>query len=243
MASDREHSSGSFDLAERLIGNLPGVMSARINAGPAGEISEVHVLTDHNRPPKQIVRDVESALLTGFGLEVDHKRISVAQLRKPEGGGVEIVVPDPAHRGRPNGDTPPAEEGKAVHADYRLRFDRFELAPSSQLKCRAEVILVNGRRIFRGVCEDTDTRINRMKISSKAVLAALEEYLGGEKAFTLEELRLVNVNNTPVVLVVVGAVSQGGSTSLVGTSFIRENRNRSAALATLKAVNRYLGSG
>jgi hypothetical protein len=238
MASDREHPSDSFHLAERLIGNLPGVLSARINAGPTGEITEVHVLTDHNRSPKQIVRDVESALLTGFGLEVDHKRISVAQLRKPEGGKKEVTASDLSFREKKKDE--PSSNGQE---EFRLRFDRFELISSSQLKCRAEVILVNGRRIFRGVCEDTDTRVNQMKISSKAVLGALEEYLGGEKAFTLEELRIVNVNNTPVVLVVVGAVSQTGAISLVGTSFIREDRNRSAALATLKAVNRYLGSG
>ena len=41
---------------------------------------EIHVLADHTRSPKQVVRDIESAVLVKLGKALDHKRISVAQL-------------------------------------------------------------------------------------------------------------------------------------------------------------------
>ena len=236
MVSNRNHSSDSFALAERLLSNLPGVISAKIMSNSGGEVIEVHVLTDHNRTPKQTVRDIESALYSGFNIKVDHKRISVAQLRKPfaeEGDSRDFEYHlYPPNRGLDN---------EKDYEDLRLRFDRFEVIPSGSLKCRAEVILANGGRIFRGVCEDTNTAVNQMKISAKAVLAALEEYLQGRKAFTLEELKVIEELHSPVVLVIVEAVSQSKTTSLVGTSFIGGDKNRAAALATLKAVNRYLG--
>jgi hypothetical protein len=194
-------------------------------------------LTDNNRAPKQTVRDVESALFTGFDIAVDHKRISVAQLRKPEKDSretkdLELGLSNSTNENRVLG----------TRERARLKFDRFEVVPSGTLKCRAEVILANEGHIYRGVCEDTNTAVNQMKISAKAVLFALEEYLRGEKAFTLEDLRVINEVNSPVVLVVIGVVSQETTMSLVGTTFIDEDRNRAAALATLKALNRFLGS-
>jgi hypothetical protein len=239
MVSNRDQASDPFILAERLLSNLPGVISAKINTDQEGEVIEVHILADHNRAPKQIVRDVESALVSGFNISVDHKRISVAQLRRPDvrlNGKEEFEVHFPANT------TGDHKEDKKAGNQGRLRFDRFEVASSGNLKCRAEVILANGGGIFRGVCEDTNTAVNQMKISAKAVLSALEEYLRGEKAFTLEELKVIERANSPVVMVVVGAVTSNGATSLIGTSFLGKDRNRSAALATLKAVNRYLGS-
>lgn len=237
MGSDRNHPSDSFILAERLLSNLPGVISAKINSDSNGEIVEIHLLTDNNKSPKQIVRDVESALFSGFNIEVDHKRISVAQLRQPEKDKIDAKDIQP-QRAEPGKNDRPVSVGN----DTRLRFDRFEVVPSGDLKCRAEVILVNEKQIYRGICEDTNTAINQMKISSKAVLSALEEYLQGEKAFTLEELKVVDEIDNPVVMVVIGVVSRNTSTSLVGTTFIGKDQNRAAALATMKALNRFLGS-
>ncbi len=237
MGSNRNHPSDSFVLAERLLSNLPGVISAKINSDSNGEIVEIHLLTDNNKSPKQIVRDVESALFSGFNIEVDHKRISVAQLRQPGSERIDARDFKPMRADSGTNDRTVLDANNT-----RLRFDRFEVVPSGDLKCRAEVILVNEKQIYRGVCEDTNTAINQMKISSKAVLSALEEYLHGEKAFTLENLRVVDEIDPPVVMVVIGVVSRNTTTSLVGTTFIGKDRNRAAALATMKALNRFLGS-
>ncbi|MCJ7806863.1 MAG: hypothetical protein MUP57_04880, partial [Clostridia bacterium] len=64
---------------ESIISQIQGVSSGRLVCQD-GDIVEIHVLADKTRSPKQVVRDIESAVLIKLGLELDHKRISVAQL-------------------------------------------------------------------------------------------------------------------------------------------------------------------
>lgn len=73
----------SVGALEALIQSLPGVEGARIVLDERGAVREVHVLALASRPPKSVVRDVESALQARWGLAVDHRRISVAQLATP----------------------------------------------------------------------------------------------------------------------------------------------------------------
>jgi hypothetical protein len=68
--------------AERLLAALAGVVSARAVADEFGRLSEIHVLASPDLHPKQIVRNVESALSAGLGVIVDRRIISVAQLRQ-----------------------------------------------------------------------------------------------------------------------------------------------------------------
>ena len=65
--------------AEVLLTSLKGVLSVRVVANGVGEITEIHVLTEVGLTAKQVVRNVESALLAHLGLKVDHRKISVAQ--------------------------------------------------------------------------------------------------------------------------------------------------------------------
>jgi hypothetical protein len=53
--------------AENLITGLTGVLSARIVVTPLGEVAEIHVLTTSDVQGKQVVRNVESALMAQLG--------------------------------------------------------------------------------------------------------------------------------------------------------------------------------
>lgn len=64
--------------AEELIATLPGVISVRIVPGDSGAIDEIHVLTTDQVPPKNTVRNIESALIAQLGLRVNHRKISIA---------------------------------------------------------------------------------------------------------------------------------------------------------------------
>ncbi|MDP9176584.1 MAG: hypothetical protein M3O61_02790, partial [Gemmatimonadota bacterium] len=64
--------------AEELILTLPGVISARIIAGDTGAIDQIHVLTTAQLTPKQMVRNIESALIAHLAMRIDHRKISVA---------------------------------------------------------------------------------------------------------------------------------------------------------------------
>ena len=65
--------------AENLIAGLTGILSARVVVTPLGEVSEIHVLTSSEIQPKQVVRNIESALMAQLGVKIDHRKISVAQ--------------------------------------------------------------------------------------------------------------------------------------------------------------------
>ena len=65
--------------AENLLTSLEGILSARVVTTPLGEVSEVHILAQAGLQPKQLVRNIECALLAQLGLKVDHRKISIAQ--------------------------------------------------------------------------------------------------------------------------------------------------------------------
>jgi hypothetical protein len=64
--------------AEELIATLPGVVAVRIMPNETGAVEEIHVLTTDQVPPKNTVRNIESALIAQLGLRVNHRKISVA---------------------------------------------------------------------------------------------------------------------------------------------------------------------
>ena len=66
---------------EKLLVALEGVGSLKIVPDGHGGIDEIHVLSSSALGPKQIVRNIESALLAEFGLQIDHRKISIARVK------------------------------------------------------------------------------------------------------------------------------------------------------------------
>ena len=99
--------------AENLLQSLKGVTSSRVVVSPDGEITEIHVLTEGGLTPKQVVRNVESALLAQLGIKVDHRRISVAQVESEPKPDI-IPIAEPA---APSAPTPPEAPDAASTLD------------------------------------------------------------------------------------------------------------------------------
>ena len=85
---------------EGSLTQITGVRAVRIVASNDGRIEEVHVLGLPGKAPKQLVRDIESTLQALYGIAIDRRKISVAQIGLAE-------EPAPAE---PVEDAPPAEE-------------------------------------------------------------------------------------------------------------------------------------
>jgi len=68
-----------FEKAESEIRTLKDVESVSIQ-GESDIIQEIHVLTRSNRPPKHIVRDIQSVMLNRFKRSIDYRVVSVAYL-------------------------------------------------------------------------------------------------------------------------------------------------------------------
>jgi len=69
--------------AQELIATLPGVLSVRIVPSETGTIEEIHVLTTSEVVPKNMVRNIESALMAQLGLRINHRKVSIATTLDP----------------------------------------------------------------------------------------------------------------------------------------------------------------
>lgn len=67
---------------KKLVCMLPDVKHCSITCSQNNEVKEIHVLAGVNRNIKQLVRDIQSAINAKFGINVDYKIISIAQINE-----------------------------------------------------------------------------------------------------------------------------------------------------------------
>ena len=208
--------------AENLLTSLQGVLSARVEVSPVGEVTAVHVLTHAGTPPKQMVRNVESALLAQLGLKLDHRKISIAQ----------------------TADVKPIEmlERSAVHDEAQRRkvvFRSIEIAPAGERRVVVRVTLVAQGDEASAKEEVADTPKARMQGAARAALVVLDRLL---QAGTLEldAVKLLDEFDSNVVMVAVHAVEGRETNVVMGTAATKENPEMAAVLAVLDATNRWI---
>lgn len=203
---------------EDVILSLDGVVSAKINSNDQGEILEVHILTTSERAPKQVVRDVESAVYSTLSYKLDHLKISVAQMKSEDDTSPAII---------------PASQ-------KRFRFEKMHFNYDSKLKCGVKVELSLNGAYFDGNWEEADTAMNKMRACCRSTLLALEKYLEGKCIFSLEGVKVINVFDEKIVVVNIKVIGNTLFKTLVGSAVVQEDQNRSAVLATLNATNRFM---
>ena len=209
--------------AENLIAGLTGVLSASIVVTPAGEISEIHVLAQPDTPPKQVVRNIESALMAQLGVRVDHRKISVAQTADVR--PIEQLQ----------------EEAIASRAKRRVViFKDLSVRPSEKLqRIMVRVRLGYGEKESEHEMEGTDTYRNRVETAARAAAACLDDLLADD-SIALEGAALVDAFDRRFVLVAVHGLGGREAMLLTGTCEIRESPERSAVFAVLDATNRWV---
>src|SRR5437764_10186447 len=72
-----------IDAVERDLARIPAVTSARVIVEDQ-LLTEVHIVCGPGRSPKLINRDVQSLLAARWGVDVDHRKVSVVQLADEE---------------------------------------------------------------------------------------------------------------------------------------------------------------
>jgi len=201
--------------AENLIGSLTGVLSARVVVTPLGEVSEIHVLTTSDQQAKQVVRNIESALMAQLGLKIDHRKISVAQ----------------------TADVRPIEQmqEEAVRSRAKKRVVVFQGLE--------ERVIVRVKLSFEGreaeaEEQGTDTVRNRVEAAARAASLCLDQLLP-DNSIALEGATIIDAFDRRFVLVAVHGLGGREAQLLTGTCEIRESTERSAVLAVLDATNRW----
>ena len=208
--------------AENLIASLTGILSARLVVTPLGEVSEIHVLTTSDVQAKQVVRNIESALMAHLGMKIDHRKISVAQTADVR--PIEQMQ----------------EEAVRTRANKRVVvFQGLEVRPSE----RPQRVIVRVKLSFEGreaeaEEQGTDTVRNRVEAAARAAVQVLDQLLS-DHSVALEGARILEAFERQFVLVAVQGLGGREAVLLVGTAEIKESAERAAVFAVLDATNRW----
>ena len=207
---------------ERLVAALAGVVDARVITDAAGAPEEIHVAAEAGLHPKQVVRNVESALNARFGLDLDRRIISVA----PQ---VADVV-ESESRGAP----PPAPA-----CELRLRYTGFQATMRAGRDVSCSVSLARGAHEYTGTAGGPDTPAGRAEAGARALFEALRDALGSD-VLALEGLTLLQAHGRTVALVSARALEGRETVALVGVAPIERSAEEAAILAALQATNRWV---
>jgi hypothetical protein len=158
--------------AEELLSSLQDVVSARIVSDASGAIDSIHVLVTGTSAPKQMVRNVESALMAQLGLRVDHRKISVATtVARPAPSPAEAaMVPSPAVAPTAAA-APKPEAAEAAAIGRALYFEDVEVKGSRAKGVTCRVTLRRGTEQYVGEAEGFESDKSRVEISARAALA------------------------------------------------------------------------
>lgn len=224
--------------AEDLLGSLQGVVSVRVVARPGGEIDEIHLLTNTEVSPKQTVRNVESALKAHFHLEVDHRKISVAQ----SSDAVRVEKePEPQKPVLIEKILPQRSEGRILLLGHQVETERGR-------RVKVAVTVEWDGEEYAGEALGTDLPRSRLETVARATLAAIEETVmakerGGSKAgvtLALDGVKEMEAFDRSYILVGVNAIHERDVATLAGASPVEGTPERAAILATLQATHRWI---
>ncbi|MDH7490048.1 MAG: hypothetical protein QHH80_11145 [Anaerolineae bacterium] len=197
---------------ESSLRQVKGVFACRVVMDAPGEIGEIHVVGAPDRKPKQIVRDIESLLFAKFGLRVNYRKISLAQMQ---------------------------EEKAFAALGSRPRLLAAECASEGDAEA-VRVRLADNGNVFEGVARHPKGDDNVGRAACLATLDALNRMVTKSGLFTLDALEVMPVANREIVIVMVTFAFAAGEEHLIGTSFYRGDIVESAVRATLDSVNRRL---
>jgi len=196
---------------QKLLNKIPGVINTKVIINEEGELTEIHVLADLSRGAKQIVRDVQSALLASCNLSVDHKIISVAQI---DNNNIGI-------------------------RESRLVIESIQIYSRSG-KIEACVLLKKDDQVYEGISVGGNSSKGRLRVISEATLRAIHRYLKQDFVFTLSDVVKVNLVDQNIIVVSMIHLNNKGEEYLSGSAVIKGDEDEAVVKATLNAVNRKL---
>lgn len=218
MGADFRNSSPGGQMYETVIKQIKGVISTRVVLDRDGNFEEIHILSNVERSPKQIVRDVETVIIVAFGITLDHKIISVVQIGE--------------------------ENLKFSGENWRPYMQSINTSVSKQQTEVTVTVLVKDK-ILEGKASGSNSPLNRMRMVAEAVLNAMEKYFEGKVHFSADEIARVKFGGDEIVVVSVFLVCPEIEVTLLGASFIKGDEGEAVCKATLNAINRkiyYLSS-
>ncbi len=200
---------------ESMLVCLPAVQKARVVVNDWGAIEEIHILTGLNRNPKQIVRDVQSALKAQWDITLDRRKVSVAQIKT-----------------------------QTIEPFGRLRYVGLEVKTDAKTRsCNVCVTLERHfkghRAVYTGKTKADDVEISRLNALARATCKAVNLTIKPPYEFFADDVAFIDIGQRKAIAVLVGLITPGGNhEGLVGASLITQETDEACVQATLDALNR-----
>jgi hypothetical protein len=204
---------------EEELARVPGVTGARVVGEDAP--SEIHVVATAERPPKQIVRDVQSLCAASFGMPIDHRIVSIVRLDEhPE----------------------PAAAPVSIHPDgIRPAIERVVLATKGDTGWVKVALKWPDGTTTEGAGAAAPTREARARGAAGAVLKAIEQNLGAKGArVEVDHISVQKVESSESVLIHLFYYEGSMRTALLGSAIIQDDIATATVRAMLQALNRKL---
>ncbi|MEJ2215679.1 MAG: hypothetical protein P8099_03585 [Gemmatimonadota bacterium] len=219
--------------AEQLLNSLTGIVSAHVVADNDGKIVEIHILSTPEIQAKRVVRNVESALTAGLGIQIDRRIVSVAQIDDATIATAESRAPimereldiGPRHE-------PYQDRG------HRFEFVRYSARREIARESTCEVVLRSDEVEFTGTGSGSDTHQGRAQAAARAVFDALAN-ARGDHELALENATIVETQGNSFVLVAGRALLGREGIALAGAARLVRSPEEAAILAALHATNRW----
>lgn len=191
------------------ISRIEGVEAARVVAGN-GQIEEIHVLARKTKPPKQLVRDVQSLSQALFGEEIDRRVVSVVQLADAdlESGFRPALV-----------DVSEILEGSRAEVTVTLRWES---------------------EMFSGKAKGAAATTTRPRQIAEATLDAIRQAIQRDTALAIASMDIPVLGSRKVAIAQVVVVTEATERHLIGCAYVEDEDSRAVVRAVLDALNRVL---
>ncbi len=197
-----------FEEIEYFLANIKSVISCKIITDSNNNITEIHVLSDSSRHSKQIVRDIRTALLSHFNIDIDYKVISVAQINK----------------------------NISINSDFRLFYAGYTNEITSD-RIKISTKLTWDEKEYVGEAEGIKSEKNTLVIAANSTLNAIKKAVDLD-CFIVDDIQSSHVAGRDVMLSAVTYIDHGRENMLIGSAVLQSNKIDSTIKATLNAINR-----
>jgi len=194
---------------EDTLKRIKDIITARVVLDENGEIQEIHVLAGPGRPVKYIARDVESSIIAAFGVPMDRRKISIAQL----GGS------DPSRQ------------------DKRAQLEKVEII-SEVGAAQVNVHLKMGSTAVTGTASGVPTAKSWLWLAAGATVSAIIQFLPPDVSFDVEDVSVSPSRTTRIALVSIMLFASGRQQLLTGSCPVGHDEREAVVKATLDALNR-----
>lgn len=199
---------------EALIGQVRGVIAARVVLDTHSQIDEIHVVGSPERSAKQTVRDIESALFVQGRIRVNHKKISLVQL-------LEQTI------------RPTIE---------RVRLITIVDSVGTYGPIHTVTLAIGDRQVCGEYTPGTATTpiLSANEQVAQATLHALSQMIVRSNRLELEHIQHQQLGQNEICLALITRIEDDLVESMLGVSIVRKDLPTAVARAVLDAVNRRL---